>query len=144
MRVKLDRYTDENGVTKVAQVPSRAYSTDAGLDLYAMHGGIVRAGQAATFHTGVHLELPHSTVGLMLPKSGLMLRNLLTFGVVDEGYSGEILVHMFNLGGEDYNVHEGDKISQLLVADIRYEPIEVVDKLDGGERGCNGFGSTGA
>jgi len=144
MRVKLDRYTDDNGVTKVAKCPDRAHATDAGLDLYAMHGGIVRAHQAATFHTGVHIELPKGTAGILQPKSGMMIRNdLLTFGIVDEGYDGEVLVHIFNCGGDDYNVHAGDKISQMLIVPVLYEAVEVVDELTAGERGSNGFGSTG-
>lgn len=135
MKVKLD-----NG----AYVPTRAFKTDAGLDLYAMHGGCVRAKQAATFHTGVYVELPTNTAGVMMPKSGLMTkRDILTFGVIDESYRGEILVHMVNNGMEDYNVHAGDRISQLLVIPVLYEDVEVVDKLSDGERGSQGFGSTG-
>ena len=124
--------------------PTRAHSTDAGLDLYAMHCGVVRAKQAATFNTGVHVELPPGTAGVLLPKSGLMTRqDILTFGVVDEGYRGEIRVHMFNLGNSDYNVEAGDKISQMLVIPVLYEPVEIVDELSDGERGAAGFGSTG-
>lgn len=144
MKVKLDRYTDGNGVTRVAQCPGRAHDTDAGLDLYAMHGGLVRAHQAATFHTGVHVELPKGTAGILMPKSGMMTRHdLLTFGIVDEGYTGEILVHIFNCGGDDYSVRAGDKISQMLIVPVLYEPVEVVDEISGGDRAENGFGSTG-
>jgi len=136
MRIKLDEGAFE---------PVRAHSTDAGLDLRAMRGGLVRAGQAATFHTGVHVELPTGTAGVLLPKSGLMTnRDIITFGVVDESYRGEVLVHMFNLGGEDYSVRAGDKISQMLVVPVRYEAVEIVNELSDGERGDAGFGSTGA
>lgn len=135
MRIKLD-----GG----AFAPVRAHSTDAGLDLRAMHGGCVRAGQAATFRTGIHVELPEGTSGILLPKSGLMTkRDIITFGVVDESYRGEVLVRMFNLGDADYSVMAGDKISQMLVVPVRYELVEVVDELSDGERGNDGFGSTG-
>jgi dUTP pyrophosphatase len=144
VKVKLNRYTDDKGVTTVAQCPSRAHSTDAGLDLYAMHGGLVRAHQAATFHTGVHVELPRGTAGVMLPKSGLMVnRDILTFGVIDESYRGEILVHAFNLSNDDYTVRAGDKLTQMLIIPVLYEQVEVVDELSYGERGVNGFGSSG-
>lgn len=130
----------ENG----AFTPTRAHSTDAGLDLYAMHGGVVKARQTATFHTGVHIQLPTGAAGVLMPKSGLMTKHdILTFGIVDEGYSGEILVHMFNCGETDYSVQPGDKITQLLICPVRYEAVEVVDSLTAGERGNNGFGSTG-
>lgn len=135
MRIKL-----EDG----ALAPSRAHETDAGLDLYALRGGLVRAHQAATFHTGVHAELPVGTVGILMPKSGMMTRhNLLTFGVVDEGYTGEIMVHIFNCGGKNYGVRAGDKISQMLIVPVRYEKVEIVEEISGGARGDCGFGSTG-
>lgn len=135
MKVKLD-----SGAKK----PTRAHDTDAGLDLYAMHGGLVRSHQSATFHTGVRVELPEGTAGVIMPKSGLMTRyDLLAFGIVDEGYDGEILVHIFNLGGEDYIVNPGDKITQMLIVPVRYEPVEIVGTLNAGARGDKGFGSTG-
>ena len=124
--------------------PTRAHPTDAGLDLYAMHGGCVKAGQTATFHTGVYVELPKDTAGVILPKSGLMTKHdILTFGVVDEPYRGEIMVHMFNFGPTDYTVNAGDKISQMLIMAVRYEDIEIVEKLSESDRGHGGFGSTG-
>lgn len=127
-----------------AHTPTRAHETDAGLDLYAMHGGCVKAGQTATFHTGVRVELPEGTSGVILPKSGLMTkRDILTFGVIDEPYRGEIMIHMFNLGGTDYTINPGDKIGQMLVIPVRYEPVEIVEELSDTERGANGFGSTG-
>lgn len=144
MKVKLDTYTDDNGAVRAAKAPTRAFPTDAGLDIYAMHGGIVRAGQTATFNTGVHVQLPEGTAGVMLPKSGLMFgRDLLTFGVIDQGYTGQIHVHVFNFGSEDYRFNAGDKLTQLLIIPVLYEPVEVVDALDAGERGTRGLGSTG-
>ena len=127
-----------------AKCPTRAHPNDAGLDLYAMHGGCVKAGQTATFHTGIHVELPEGTAGVILPKSGLMTKqDILAFGVIDEPYRGEILVHMFNLGHEDYNVMAGDKLTQMLVLGVRYEELEIVDQLSDTDRGNSGFGSTG-
>ena len=135
MRVKL---------TEGAKAPTRAHATDAGLDLYAMHSGIVHAGRTATFNTGVSVELPAGTAGVLLPRSGLMTKkDILTFGVIDESYRGEILVHMFNEGPDDYFVQAGDKISQMLIVPVRYEAVEVSETLSDGERGEAGFGSTG-
>ena len=135
MKVKLD---------EGAFLPTRAHPEDAGLDLRTPKGGCVRAGQSTTFHTGVHVALPEGTVGLLLPKSGLMLRDLLTFGVGDEGYTGEVLVHMFNLSYTDYNVHDGDMVSQLVVVPVLSEDAEAVDELpETGSRGNAGFGSSG-
>lgn len=135
MRISLD---------EGAFVPKRAHPTDAGLDIFAISDGIVRARKSAVFHTGVHVELPNEIMGDVRPKSGMMFnRDILTFGTVDEGYDGEVLVKMFNLGDEDYNVRRGDKITQLATVRVVYEPPEIVNKVNSGERGSNGFGSTG-
>ena len=135
MRVKLD-----DG----AFMPKREHATDAGLDIRAIKDGIVRAGQSATFHTGVHIELPSELMGDVRPKSGLMFnRDILTFGTVDEGYDGEIMIHMFNLGREDYNVRRGDKIAQLATTRVVYVDPVLSDEIAGGDRGARGFGSTG-
>lgn len=135
MRIMLD-----DGAFK----PRREHDTDAGLDIFAMHDGIVRAGQSAVFHTGVHVELPNEIMGDVRPKSGLMFNHdVLTFGTVDEGYDGEIMVKMFNLGDTDFNVRRGDKITQVATVRVVYEPVEVVDRINGGARENRGFGSTG-
>ena len=135
MKVMLDDFAFE---------PLRAHATDAGLDLRAAHGACVKAKQSATIQTGVHVELPPGTAGILLPKSGLMTKHdIISFGVVDEGYNGQIMVHMFNLGNDDYTVLPGDKVSQMLVVPVKYEPVEIADELSDGERGEHGFGSTG-
>lgn len=124
--------------------PVRSHKTDAGLDLRASHGGVVPAHGAATFGTGVHVQLPPETAGMLMPRSGLMIKhNILTFGIIDESYRGEIRVQMFNLGDRDYIVKPGDRVTQMLVTPVLCEPIEIVNGLDYGIRGDAGFGSTG-
>ena len=51
---------------------------------------------------------------------------------------------LYNHGETSYLVRAGDKISQLVVVPVRYEPVEIVDHLDmDTDRGTGGFGSTG-
>ena len=128
-----------------AYVPKRAHETDAGLDLKAMESQIVCAKDSAVFHTGVHIKLPRETAGILISKSGLNVNHdIISTGLIDEGYTGEILVKLHNLGGYDYRVEKGDKISQLVVVPVLYESVELVDELtEDSERGSNGFGSTG-
>lgn len=135
MRIKLD---------PGAYTPTRAHPTDAGLDIYAMDSGVVKAGQSATFRTGVHVELPRCTYGAITSKSGLMVRNdITTRGTIDESYRGEIMVHLMNAGNEDYAVKRGDKIAQLIIIPLEYVGVEIVDELTQTDRGTSGFGSTG-
>lgn len=129
-----------------AFLPTRAHKRDAGLDIYAIKGGIVRAHQSAEFGTGVHIQLPPDTMGDMRPRSGLMFsRDIISLGTIDENYDGEIRVKMFNFGDEDYNVKRGDRITQLAVVRIvLVEPEEVqMEQIKSGGRGSSGFGSSG-
>ena len=127
-----------------AIMPTRAHSTDAGLDLYARETQIVPAKESAIFDTGVHIELPPNTVGMIKSKSGLNVKHGLTSeGVIDVGYVGSVVVKLYNHSGYDYTVNAGDKISQLVIMPILTPELELVDSLEDTERGTGGFGSTG-
>ncbi len=127
-----------------AKAPERAHPDDAGLDIFSRETMLVPARGSAVFHTGVHVELPRGTAGFLKSKSGLnVLRDIIGEGVIDCGYTGEIVVKLYNLGDQDYWVNAGDKISQLVEVKIRTDEVEIADRISGGERGNAGFGSTG-
>lgn len=135
MKIKLD---------PMAWIPERAHDTDAGLDLKSPINITVPARGSATIDTGVHIQLPPGTAGMLKSKSGLNVRHGITSeGVIDEGYTGSIVVKLYNHTFDDYHVNIGDKISQLVVIPVLTPGLEFVDALDGGERGENGFGSSG-
>jgi dUTP pyrophosphatase len=137
MKIKLD---------PGAFMPTRAHPTDAGLDLYCPAGEeqIVSAKESVIIDTGVHVELPPNTVGMIKSKSGLNIHHgLASEGVIDEGYTGSVKVKLFNHGGYDYKIHAGDKISQLVILPVIIPELELVDELAPTERGDNGFGSSG-
>lgn len=127
-----------------ARIPTRAHSTDAGLDIYARDEQIVPAKESAIFDTGVHIELPEGTVGMLKSKSGLNVKyGIVSEGVIDVGYTGSIVVKLYNHSGFDYRVKVGDKISQLVIMPILTPTPYLVESLEETERGDNGFGSTG-
>ena len=128
-----------------AYVPERAHKTDAGLDVRTRETRLVKAHSGALFHTGLHVQLPHGTAGLLVSKSGLNVEyGITSTGLIDEGYTGEIMVNLYNHSDADYLVNAGDKISQLVVIPVLYEDIHFRDSLDENtERGNNGFGSSG-
>lgn len=135
MKIKLD-----NG----AKVPTRAHELDAGYDLYARYYTCVPAGGSALFDTGVHMEIPKGYVGFLKSKSGLNVKSgLLGEGVIDAGYTGSIVVKLYNHNTVDNYFYPGDKISQIVLLPIFTPELEVVDELAETERGGNGFGSTG-
>lgn len=132
-------------VETCAYAPNRAHKTDAGLDIKARDNRLVKAHGGALLHTGLHVQLPHGTAGLLVSKSGLNVNHGITStGLIDEGYTGEIMVKLYNHSDENYLVHAGDKISQLVVIPVLYEDINLCDSLDENtERGDKGFGSSG-
>lgn len=137
MKIKLD---------PGAYMPTRAHETDAGLDLYCPkgQGQIVSARESVKIDTGVHIELPVGTVGMLKSKSGLNVNYGITSeGVIDVSYSGSIVVKLYNNSGYDYRVEDGDKISQLVIMPILTPELELVDELEEHGRGNRGFGSTG-
>lgn len=135
MKVKLDAG---------AILPTRAHELDAGLDIYAREDQIVPAKESAVFDTGVHVEIPACYCGMLKSKSGLNVKHGITSeGVIDYGYTGSIVVKLYNNSGYDYEVKKGDKISQLVIMPVLTPALEIVDELEEAERGNNGFGSTG-
>lgn len=132
-------------VEKGAYVPERAHKTDAGLDIKSRENRLIKAHRGALLHTGLHVQLPHGTAGLLVSKSGLNVKHGITStGLIDEGYTGEIMVKLYNNSDESYLVQAGDKISQLVIIPVLYEDIHIMNSLDENtERGDKGFGSSG-
>lgn len=135
MKIKLD---------KNAFMPTRAHETDAGLDVYSPIPAVVWGKGSVCIDTGVHIELPKNTAGFLKSKSGLNVKHGITSeGVIDVGYTGSIVVKLYNHTDQEYIVQRGDKISQLVVVPILTPQLELVDELESTERGDGGFGSTG-
>ena len=135
MKVKLDRS---------AYMPTRAHEQDAGYDLRTPICVTVPAGGFAVVDTGVHIELPKDKCAVVISKSGLYLKhNISSTGLIDEGFTGTIVVGLFNHGTADHTFTRGDKISQFFITDYYAEELELVKELSETERGDAGYGSTG-
>ena len=131
-----------------ALLPTRAYSGDAGLDLYALEEAMLAPGERASIGTGIAIEIPDGQAGLVLPRSGLASRHGIALvnapGLIDAGYRGEIRVLLLNTDREQpFTVARGERIAQLVL--VRIETPEVVEVADlaVSERGAGGFGSSG-
>lgn len=130
-------------------VPQYATEHSAGVDLRAnLENSVTLApGQRALIPTGLFLELPEGTEAHVRPRSGLAFKHGITVlnapGTIDADYRGEVGVLLINHGPEPFEVKDGERVAQLVVA--RYERVafeEVVD-LNSSERGAGGFGHTG-
>lgn len=127
-----------------AIMPTRAHSTDAGLDLYSPVRQVLRANDRVSIDTGVHVAIPEGHVGMITSKSGLMAKEGITCrGTIDAGYTGSIKAVLLNHSQKDYIVEKGQKITQLVIFPIITPEPELVDSLEETERGEGGFGSTG-
>lgn len=130
-----------------ALMPIRAHETDAGADLCCktdMEEVTIEPGDSVLIDTGVHVQLPPNTVGMLKSKSGLnCMAACTTTGVIDEGYSGPIKVRVYNHGSFAKTFGAGDKVTQLVIMPVLYPWFYEVDEVEGGERGQSGFGSTG-
>lgn len=127
-----------------AKLPVRAHDTDAGADLCCREDVTIAPGDSALVDTGVHVELPHGTVGMLKSKSGLnCMQAMTTTGVIDEGYTGPIKVRVYNHGAFPKEFRAGDKVTQLVVMPVAYPTYEQAEEISGGERGSAGYGSTG-
>lgn len=145
-----------------AILPTKAHEADAGYDIYAREDlhlprckveflnvgkGVLRARTSigcVSHDTGVHIEIPEGYVGFLKSKSGLNVNHGLTSeGVIDSGYTGSIVVKLYNNTSDNYLVKKGDKISQLVILPIASPTLEIVEELKETERGTGGFGSTG-
>jgi dUTP diphosphatase len=129
-------------------LPRYAHPGDAGLDLIAREDAVVPAGGGRVLvPTGIAIAIPPGHAGLVVPRSGLALRHGISLvntpGMIDSAYRGEVQVVMLNTDpADDYHVHRGDRIAQLVVQRVEEVAWQVVERLDGDDRG-GGFGHSG-
>lgn len=129
---------------KGAIMPTRAHSTDAGLDLYTPNFAYIVPHGRAVIDTGVHVQIPVGYVGKLESKSGLMRNSgITTRGTIDAGYTGTIQVVVFNHSDEPRMYETGDKITQLVIYPIVTPNPVLVESFEETDRGDEGFGSTG-
>ena len=127
-----------------AYMPEYAHDTDAGADLRSPVDIVVPALGSAVIGTGVHVEIPAGMVGMLKSKSGLNVNHgIVSEGVIDAGYTGSVLVKLYNHTLEPYFVSKGDKITQLVIMPVHHATFEQVNALEETECGNGGFGSTG-
>ena len=132
-----------------AKLPTYGSEFAAGADLYACTDEdiVVNAGETVFVHTGIAVELPAGTVGLVYARSGLACKKDLApankVGVIDCDYRGEIMVAIHNHGKEPRMILSGERIAQLIVAPYYTAIFEESETLGETVRGAGGFGSTG-
>ncbi len=108
---------------------------------------VIQPGNQVLISCGIKVELPHESMGMLIPRSGkgvkgLVLGNLV--GNIDPDYRGEVKVCLWNRSTDVHLVQPMERVAQLVVVQT-YEPIwDAVEKLSNTERAEKGFGSTGS
>ena len=132
-----------------ASIPTYGSSYATGCDLSACIDQAISIPPHTTIKvpTGLAIELPENTVGLIYARSGMATKRHLApankVGVIDADYRGEIIVALHNHSQEAQTIEVGERIAQLVVAPFYHVEFEEVDELSETVRGEGGFGSTG-
>ncbi len=128
-----------------AKLPHRAHPTDSGADLFALEQTRIPARSVVKVRTGIAIELPENTSGIIWGKSSVESKGIKAMaGLVDAPYRGELLVCMYNLNETDFVFEAGQKVAQLVVLPTLYPAFEETAELSDTTRGKGGFGSTGS
>lgn len=129
------------------KVPRRGDSDSAGLDLSVKNAVSIPAGGHKMCKTGVHVQIPRFHVGLVFIRSSVGAKRHVALsngvGVIDCGYTGEVMLPLYNHGNSAESFEAGERVAQLVIVPCLMGDVNVVDELDETSRGDGGFGSTG-
>lgn len=130
-------------------LPSYETQASAGMDLRANleHNIILRPMERQLIPTGLSIELPTGYEAQIRPRSGLALKHGITIlntpGTIDADYRGEIMILLINFSSHDFEVKNGDRIAQMIVAsheNVKWDEVELLTETI---RGAGGYGHTG-
>lgn len=130
-------------------LPEYATSASAGVDLRANIDKSIQIGslEKVIVPTGLFMEIPVGYEAQVRPRSGLAFKHGITVlnspGTIDADYRGEIKVILVNLSKETFEIKDGERIAQMVIASHEQAEWVEVEELVETERGAGGFGSTG-
>tara|TARA_A200000113_G_scaffold21280_1_gene18363 strand:- start:461 stop:892 length:432 start_codon:yes stop_codon:yes gene_type:complete len=134
-------------LTNEALVPKKQHELDIGYDLASVENTTLLSKQVTLVRTGLSISLPAGVAGFVLPRSGLATKHQITLinspGLIDPGYTGEILIPLINHSDINYNISKQERVAQLVLVNSDNVEFDLVDELNVTERSSDGFGSTG-
>ncbi len=147
--MNLEVKISQDPCAKGLPLPSYATEGSAGCDLSAAieKSAVIVPGERRLITTGLRISLPPGYEAQIRPRSGLAFKHGITMvnspGTIDSDYRGTISVILINHGQDNYTVHRGDRIAQMVIAPVTQASFVQEQELDDTERGDGGFGSTG-
>ncbi|XP_021953648.1 deoxyuridine 5'-triphosphate nucleotidohydrolase [Folsomia candida] len=133
-------------LTEKAWAPIQLIHKSAGYDLRSAYEYTVIAYGRCLVLTDLQIKIPPGCYGRIAPRSGLAWLYGIDVGagVIDENYTGNIGIVLFNHCGVDFHVKYGDRVAQLICEKIEYPLlVELKVNINREKRHDNGFGSTG-
>ena len=132
----------------VSNVPIRTYKNDAGYDLMVTRSVKVGAEEMATVNTGIAAKSNGVPLWLLLiSRSSTLLKHglIVDMAVIDDGYTGELKLKVYNTTSETVYLHPKMRIGQAIPMIHTHLNFRTVNEftIKRGERGDRGFGSTG-
>jgi dUTP pyrophosphatase len=126
------------------EAPVTSYAGDAGRDLIVSEWVSVAPKRKVRIQHNIRVAIPEGFFGLILPRSSTFdrLGLLISPGVIDPGFRGEVMALAYNPTEKIIHVNEGDRIAQILIIPVANAGFEQVKELPEGSRGEKGFGST--
>ena len=120
---------------------------DTGYDLFAVETTTIPARGSAVVPVG--LKLGYITPGYWFrieARSGLGFKKHLFphFGIIDNGFTGDLGVKLYNFSDQDQVIEKGKGVAQFIIYKIENANIRWIDEQDvkETERGEKGFGSS--
>ena len=127
-----------------AQMPRKAYATDAAYDMYALITTDLLPGIITEVPTGIALEMPYPIYATFEGRSSFHIKNIITTrGIIDNEYRGEVSPYIINNSDELYTIKKGERCAQLIFHYGVPTKLVVSQELSETERGVRGTGSTG-
>lgn len=130
--------------------PFYNYSSDSGFDLYSTEEIEIPSFGRVLVPTGLSFDIKDGYEIQVRSKSGLALKQGLMVlnspGTVDNGYTGEVQVIVFNTNNHPVTITKGMKVAQAVLSPVvngKWVNLVMREKINEKERGENGFGSTG-
>jgi dUTP pyrophosphatase len=147
VKVEVQQLPHGNGLALPAYQSAHA----AGLDLLAAVPDdapvMLAPGKHALIPTGLTIALPQGYEAQVRPRSGLAAKHGVTVlnspGTVDADYRGEVCVLLINHGDQPFSIRRGERIAQMVIAQVARVELVPVSSLSATDRGSGGFGSTG-
>lgn len=132
-------------LSKYAFLPTRGSAQSAGLDLRSPYKTLVPKHGKTLILTDLAVKLPTNCYGRIASRSGLALINFIEVagGVIDQDYTGNLGVILYNHSDIDYIVQPGDRIAQLICEVVLHPNVYEISEIEETDRNCGGFGSTG-